>query len=385
MALLPIKIPTIYYGRGSLKQLRNMRQERVLIVTDKIIRDLFSKKLDRYFKKKEIKYFDEIEPDPKDKTIIKGGDIAKEFKPDLIVGVGGGSVMDSAKCIYFLYECEDKTLYQCDPVSYHGLGKKSKLVLIPTTSGTGAEHTLAAVVTKAETGKKEVVASQELIPSTVILDPKLPLNMPPKLTASTGIDALVHAVEGIINKMSNDFSDALNMHAIRMLKEYLPQAVGEGSDDIKIREKVHNAASIAGIGFGNSNCGIAHSCGHALGAVHHVQHGYAVGMMLPYVLEFNKSTSEEKYKEILNAINIAVGNDPTKTIVNFVKDLLKKVNLPLTLKELDISEEDWKNKMDKLVEFAKTDIVAGFNPRSTSEEEFKKIFDYAWEGKSIDF
>jgi alcohol dehydrogenase class IV len=385
MSILPIKIPIIYYGKGSLKQLKNMKQDRVLIITDKTLRELFDAKLARYLKKKEFAWFDQVEPDPKDKTIIKGGEFAREFKPDLIIGLGGGSVMDSAKCIYYLYECDDKTLYDCDPINYHGLGQKSKLVLIPTTSGTGAEHTLAAVVTNTETGQKVVVASQELIPAAVIIDPKLPLGMPPKLTAATGIDALVHAIEGIINKMNNDFTEGLNLHAIRLLKEYLPQAVGEGSDDVLVREKVHNAASIAGIGFGNSNCGNAHAMGHALGAVHDVQHGFAVGIMLPYVLEFNKPSSEKKYIDILNAINEPVGEDPTKSIVTFVKNILTSLNIPKTLKDLDISKEDWNNKFDKLVEFAKTDMIAVFNPRPTSEEEFRKIYEYAWEGKSVDF
>ncbi|MHA1230311.1 MAG: iron-containing alcohol dehydrogenase [Candidatus Helarchaeota archaeon] len=384
MSMMPIKIPVIYHGKGSLKQLKSIRQKKVLVVTDKVIREIFGKTIERILKNKEYAYFDEIEPDPKDITIIKGGDFAKEFKPDLIVGIGGGSVMDSAKCIYFLYERPDKTLYQCDPFTYFGLGKKSKLVLIPTTSGTGAEHTFAAVVTNTETGQKVVVASQELVPSIVIIDPKLPLGMPPKLTASTGIDAYVHAVEGIINPMNNDFTEALNIHAIRLLLKYLPKAVGDGADDINIREKVHNAASLAGIGFGNSSCGIAHSTGHSLGAVHHIQHGIAVGVMLPYVLQFNKSTSEKKYADILEGININ-SDEPTGTLVDLTRDLLKKVGLPLTLKELNIDPIEWEQKMDTLVKFAKTDIVAPFNPRKTSEEEFRKIFEYAWEGNDIDF
>ena len=385
MSLNRIKIPVIIHGRGTLKELKKMKEKKVLVITDKIIRELYGDKIEKYLKKKEYIYFDEVEPDPKDTTIIKGGDIAREFKPDLIIGVGGGSVMDSAKCIYFLYEREDKTLYECDPMTYFGLGKKSKLILIPTTSGTGAEHTLAAVITKIKTGQKVVIASQELIPASVIIDPKLALGMPPKLTASTGIDALVHAVEGIINKMNNDFTEALNMHAIRLLLKYLPAAYGDASDDVMVREKVHNAASLAGIGFGNSNCGIAHSCGHSLGAVHHIQHGVAVGLMLPYIIEFNKPISNEKYIEILNGINIPIGDDPTKTMANLIRDFLKKINLPLKLKDLNISKSDWDQNMDKLVEFAKTDIVAPFNPRATSEEEFHKIFNYAWEGKNIDF
>jgi len=383
---MPIKIPLIYHGKGSLKQLKSLRQKRIFIVTDKIIREIYGSKIERLLKKKEYVYFDEIEPDPKDTTIIKGGNLAREFKPEVIIGIGGGSVMDSAKCIYFLYERDDKTLYDCDPFTYWGLGKKSKLILIPTTSGTGAEMTLAAVVTNTSEGKKVVVVSQELVPQMVIIDPNLPLGMPPRLTASTGVDALTHAIEGIINKLNNDFTEAMNMHAIRLLLKYLPLAYKEKSDDITVRSKVHNAASLAGIGFGNSNCGIAHSCGHALGAVHHIQHGIAVGIMLLYVIQFNKPTSEQKYIEILNSNNIPIkNNDPTTTLVNVLKDLYKKIDIPLKLKDLNIPLNEWNEKLDTLVEFAKSDITAPFNPRDTSVDEFKKIFEYAWEGKNIDF
>ncbi|MHA1130224.1 MAG: iron-containing alcohol dehydrogenase [Candidatus Helarchaeota archaeon] len=382
MALNMIKIPTIYYGKGSLKELKSFRAEKILVITDKIIWDLFGTKVSKYLKKKEFKIFDEIEPDPHDTTIIKGGELAREFKPDLIVGIGGGSVMDSAKCIFFLYEREDKTLYEINPVSFFKLGKKSKLVVIPTTSGTGAEHTLAMVITKAETGQKVALASFEVIPSVVILDPKLAAKMPPKLTASTGIDALVHAVEGEINSLNNDFTEAMNLHAIKLIFKYLPRAYENGEDELA-REKMHNAASIAGIGFGNSSCGIAHSCGHALGGAYHLQHGVAVGIMLPYVLEFNKIVAEEKYREILQSLNVTY-EDPTITLVNIIKDLLKKIDIPATLREL-IPETDWKQNFEKLIEFAKTDIVAAMNPRPTTEEDFRKIFMCAYEGTSVDW
>lgn len=238
MSINLIRIPDIYYGYGSLKELRTFKQERILIVSDKTVWELFGIKILKYFKKRETKIFDEIEPDPKDITIQKGGDIARGFKPDLIVGIGGGSVMDAAKVIYFLYEREDKTILDINPLQFFKLGLKSKLVLIPTTSGSGAEMTPAAVVTKTETGQKLALPSFELVASAVIIDPRLPSGMPPKLTASTGMDALTHAIEGKTNnKMNNDFTDAVNLHAIRLLFKYLPAAVGEGAEDKEIREK----------------------------------------------------------------------------------------------------------------------------------------------------
>ncbi|MFX1298926.1 MAG: iron-containing alcohol dehydrogenase [Promethearchaeota archaeon] len=377
-----IKIPIIYYGKGSLKELKNFARERILIITDKIIWGLFGEKVLRYLKKKELKVFDEIEPDPKDITIIKGGNIAREFKPNLIIGIGGGSVMDSAKCIYFLYEREDKGLYDISPISFYKLGQKSKLVTIPTTSGTGAEYTFGMVITKTETGQKVALASFEVVPSITIIDSKLAASMPPKLTASTGIDALAHAIEGEINKLNNDFTEAANLHAIKLIFKYLPRSYDNGADQ-EAREKMHNAASLAGFGFGNSSCGIAHSCGHALGGVFYLQHGIGVGIMLPYVLEFNKPECEQKYQDILENMNITYDN-PTIILVKMVKELLKKVNIPLTLKEL-ISDTDWKQNFEKLIKFAKTDLITGLNPRFTSEDDFRKIFQCAYEGKSVDW
>ncbi len=378
-----IKIPVIYHGKNSLKELKSFRAERILIVTDKIIRDLFGEKISKYFKKKEFTFFDEIEPDPTDTTIIKGGDVAREFKPDLIVGLGGGSVMDATKVIYFLYEREDKSMYDLNPVTFFKLGQKSKLILIPTTSGTGAEHTYGAVITKTETGQKVVLASYEIIPAIVIIDPNLPLGMPPKLTAATGVDALVHAMEGEINHLNNDFTEACNLHAIKLLFKFLPLAYGEGANDIEVRAKVHSAASLAGIGFAYSSCGIGHSCGHALGGVFHIQHGHAVGTMLPYVLEFNRPVCENKYKDILEVLNVT-SEKPTETLVQMIKDLYKQIDIPITLKE-QISEADWTQNFEKLIDFAQKDLLVALNPRTTTEEDFRKIFQCAYEGKSVDW
>ncbi len=383
MSMNMIKIPVIYHGKGSLKELKNLREQKVLVVTDKVIWKLFGEKVSKYFKKKEFKVFDEVEPDPKDITIEKAANVAREFEPDLIIGIGGGSVMDSAKAIFFLYEREDKKLYDMNPVTFFKLGKKSRLVLIPTTSGTGAEHTLGIVVTNTETGQKVALACYEIIPSAVIIDPKLPMEMPPKLTAATGIDALVHAIEGVINTLNNDFTEAVNLHAIKLIFKYLPTSVQDGTNE-EARGKVHSAGSLAGIGFGNSSCGVVHSCGHALGGVFHLQHGIAVGIILSYVLEFNKPQCENKYKDILETLNILDNADPTVTLVNLIKDLLRKIDLPVKLKEI-IPETDWNQNFEKLIEFAKSDILVALNPRTTTEEDFRKIFQYAYEGKSVDW
>ncbi|MFX1459587.1 MAG: iron-containing alcohol dehydrogenase, partial [Promethearchaeota archaeon] len=161
MSLNKIRIPTIFHGENSLRELKKVTETKILIITDRVVKNLFGEQITRFLKKKEIVFFDEVEPDPKDKVILKGKDLVLDFKPDLIIGFGGGSVLDVAKMMYFLYESERNSIYECNPITTYNLGQKSRLILIPTTSGTGAEHTPAAIITNSETGQKIPIASQE--------------------------------------------------------------------------------------------------------------------------------------------------------------------------------------------------------------------------------
>ncbi|MFX1433596.1 MAG: iron-containing alcohol dehydrogenase [Promethearchaeota archaeon] len=385
MSLNKIRIPTIFHGENSLRELKKVTETKILIITDRVVKNLFGEQITRFLKKKEIVFFDEVEPDPKDKVILKGKDLVLDFKPDLIIGFGGGSVLDVAKMMYFLYESERNSIYECNPITTYNLGQKSRLILIPTTSGTGAEHTPAAIITNSETGQKIPIASQEIIPHSVILDPKLSLKMPKNLTASTGMDALVHAIEGMTSRLRSDFSDAVNLHAIKLIAEYLPIILENNSNNIKIREKLHNAASLAGIGMANSSCGLAHACGHALGAIYHIPHGITVGIMLPYTIEFNKDKCTESYIEILKTINILEIKNPTVMLANFLRDFLHNIEIPSSLKEIINDENEWKKNLEKLTLLAKRDILTPFNPRGLDENDFKKIFEYAYVGKPIDF
>ncbi|MFX0148733.1 MAG: iron-containing alcohol dehydrogenase, partial [Candidatus Hodarchaeota archaeon] len=167
-----------------------------MIITDKNIRHLFGELISKYFKKKELAFFDDVTPNPKDSMINNNKDFVIGFQPEVIIGFGGGSVMDTAKMLYFLYESKKDSIYECNPITSYNLGKKSRLILIPTTSGTGAEHTPASIITNSETGQKVALASNELIPESVILDPKLCLKMSEELTIVTCLDAFVHAIEG---------------------------------------------------------------------------------------------------------------------------------------------------------------------------------------------
>ncbi|MHC1590735.1 MAG: iron-containing alcohol dehydrogenase, partial [Candidatus Helarchaeales archaeon] len=341
MSLNVIRVPRIHHGIGSLKELKNLREKRVFVVTDKIMREIHGSKIERYLKKKEFQIFDEVEPDPFDRTIIKGGSFAREFKPDLIIGLGGGSVMDVAKGVFFLYEREDKALYDMNPIKFFKLGKKSRLILIPTTSGTGAEHTWGIIVTNSETGQKIALACTEIIPDSVILDPKLAASMPPKLTAATGMDAFVHAIESMMSSLNNEFTEACCLHAIKLIYRYLPEAIKNG-DELQVREKMHFAASIAGMALANSGAALAHSCGHALGAIFKVQHGVAVGLMLPYIIEFNRKECESQYLRMLEALQVDDKTNPPKILAELVMNLLRKIELATSIRELGIEEEKFK-------------------------------------------
>ena len=385
MSLNRIKIPTIYFGKNSLKQLRNFKQKKVFVVTDNIIDDLYGDKIRKALKGKEFMFFTDVLPDPLDGIIIKGGNLARSFGPDLIIGIGGGSVMDSAKGIYFLYERTDKSLYDMNPINYFKLGRKSKLILIPTTSGTGAEHTGAIIVTNSKTGQKMGLICFELVPSAIILDPKLPLGMPPKLTASTGVDALVHAIESFMNKMNNDIIESFSLQAIKTIMEYLPLAVRDYSNILEVREKLHYAASMAGIALANSAAGLAHSCGHALGSVFHLQHGIAVGLMLPYIIQFNKNECLDKYKRILNLLKINYDDSPAQLLSDRIQKFLGEIELPISLKELDISENDFNKNFDRLVDFAYNDLATSLNPRCPSIDDIKRIFRCAYDNVQINF
>lgn len=355
-----------------------------MIITDKNIRHLFGELISKYFKKKELAFFDDVTPNPKDSMINNNKDFVIGFQPEVIIGFGGGSVMDTAKMLYFLYESKKDSIYECNPITSYNLGKKSRLILIPTTSGTGAEHTPASIITNSETGQKVALASNELIPESVILDPKLCLKMSEELTIVTCLDAFVHAIEGMTSKFRSDFSDAANLHAIKLIIKYLPNIIENNYDDIKIREKLHNAASIAGIGMANSSCGLAHSFGHALGAVYDIKHGLAVGIMLPYIIEYNRVECEANYIEILQSINILDTKNPASILAEFIRSFLKRIKISFSLNYL-VNEEMWNKNIDNLFSYAKKDILTPFNPRKVNENEFRKIFDYAYIGKSIDF
>lgn len=383
-------VPEVVFGQDALSRLAELQGKSAFIVTDKNIVSLgFVDKVKEQLSQAGIKsnVFDEVEPDPSFQTVRKGVALMNQYGPDLVVAVGGGSVMDAAKAMRVEYERPDIKAEEINPfISGLGLGMKAKLICIPTTSGTGAEATFAVVLTDTADQRKLSLINREIVPDIAIVDPALAVTMPPGITSSTGMDALTHAVEGFSCTWKNDFTDGLCLRAIQLVFEYLPRAVKDGQD-MEAREKMHNAATIAGIGFTNSLTAMAHATGHSLGAVFHVPHGRALGLLLPYTIEFVGDAREELWAEISYALklNIPKGKKAGPILAQAIRGLAKSIKEPLSLKEAGIPFDKFDSSMDKLIDNTMADGSLIVSARVPNVAETEKFFRYTYEGKSIDF
>ena len=381
--------PKIAFGEDSLEVLKDLKGEKVFIVTDKNIRSLgFFDLASKYLAEAgmEIGVFDGVEPEPSIENVQEGAKLLAEFAPDWIIGLGGGSCMDAAKAMWLLYERPDIKLEDTSPVVELGLRKKARLVCIPTTSGTGSEASWVTVITNEKEHFKMELASREFYPDISIVDPKLPAGMPKKLAANTAIDALTNAIEAYVSRWRNDFSDALAIKAAQLILTYLPRAY-KNKNDQEAREKMHNAATMAGLAYSNSQVGVAHSLGHALGTVFKLPHGLATGVFLPYSIEFGVKEAGERYAEIAKAIGIEAESveEAAKKLVAAIKGLMKKIDMPASIKEMGINRKDYQRRLEELVKKAEMSTCNFVNPRVPSSEELRKLFTYAFEGRVIDF
>ena len=379
----------IVFGEEALDYLREIEGKKALIITGKTVRKLgFADRVSKCLEEAgiETRVFDDVEPEPSIETIVKGAELAREYGPDWLIGIGGGSNMDAAKAIWALYERPDIEVGAISPLIKLGIGKKAHLICIPTTSGSGSEGTWATIITDSSGRVKLELASKELVPDIVILDPQFPRLMPPRLTADTGMDTLVHSMEAYVNQWRNDFSDAMAIKAIKTVFEYLPRAY-KNPDDMEAREKMHIAATMSGLAFGNAQAGIAHSMGHALGAIFKIPHGRTVGMLLPYVIEYSAKDAAGRYAEIARAIGIEAGADEAavEKLVQAVKDLIGEVGLPLCIKDMGLDWKTFEGELDELVGRAIVSSESITNPRVPDEEECKKLFACAFNGKEVDF
>jgi alcohol dehydrogenase class IV len=328
-----------------------------------------------------------VDPNPTVDLVRIGADGIRAFNPDWIVAVGGGSVIDAAKAIWVLFERPDLDPLAISPVEPLGLRRRARMVAIPTTSGTGSEATWAIVLTDPQARRKLGVGSRENMPDIAIVDPAMAMDLPPRLTADTGMDALSHALEGYVSTWRNPFSDAMCLHAAHLIFVYLPRAYRDGARDPEARAHMHLAATMAGIGFGNAMVGLAHSLGHALGARFDIPHGQAVGLFLPYVIEFNAQAAADRYARLLHAIGRPGPNDPEAPfyLSRAVLELLETVEQPQTIAACGIPRDDFEADLPTLVEYALEDAGTLTNPRSPTKEEVEHLLLYAYEGKMVDF
>jgi alcohol dehydrogenase class IV len=384
-------VPFTVFGDDSLQYLNTLLGKHAFIVTDKnIVKlgliDLIGAEL----KKAKIDYrvFDEVEPDPSIQTVMKSTALAKEFKPDWIIGVGGGSSMDTSKSTLVCYAA-NLTPLDMSPSDFYNLRATAKLMCIPTTSGTGSEATWAIVLTDTENERKVALGSYETLPDVAILDPRMVMSMPPQITGDTGMDALCHAIEGYTATWRSNFTDGPGLIAIRLIFENLKKAYDNGKDE-DARKVMMYAASMAGTSFGNGMAGLAHSKGHAIGGLFHMPHGRAVGLYLPYTMEYLVNGSEEakvRFAEIARFCNIAQGDDKScaMKLIDAVRDLAKTVGQPLAVKDTGIKREAYMAAMPGLVDRAVNEAMTIAVTRVPDAAELEKMFICAYDGKPCDF
>lgn len=410
--MLWFKVPSkIYFKYGclpvALQELKG--KKRCFIVTDSYLFHAgYVERITKVLEELGIdtECFHQVKPDPTLSTIHKGLDIMNAFQPDVIIGLGGGSPMDAAKIMWLMYEhpevsFEGLALRFMDIMkriySFPDMGKKAELVAIPTTSGTGSEVTPFSVVTDDRTGMKYPIADYALTPTMAIIDAELVTSMPKGLTAASGIDALTHSLEAFASIMASDFTNGIALESIRILFKYLPPAYLQGEEDVKAREKVHNASSMAGMAFANAFLGVCHSMAHKLGAAFHIPHGIANALLIEQVIRFNATdtpvkqaafpqyeypTATSRYARIADYLGLGgkTEADKVEKLISAIQGLKKTLDIPESIKAMGIDEQEFLAKVDELSEHAFDDQCTGANPRYPLISELKEMYLAAYYG-----
>ena len=394
----------LYHGKGSLEELKNLTGKKAIIVVGggSMKRFGFLQKAEDYLKAAgmEVKLFEGVEPDPSVETVMKGAEVMREFQPDWIVAMGGGSPIDAAKAMWVFYEYPDTTFEEIiTPFSFPTLRTKAHFCAIPSTSGTATEVTAFSVITDYQKGIKYPLADFNITPDVAIVDPDLAETMPAKLTAHTGMDAMTHAIEAYVSTLHCDYTDPLALHAIEMIHNELKKSY---DGDMEARDRMHNAQCLAGMAFSNALLGIVHSMAHKTGAAFsggHIIHGAANAMYLPKVIQFNAKSPEaaERYAQIARFIGLegACTNCLVKALVKELREMNKALNIPLAIKNYgqggviaDESIIDEKEFLEKLPEVAKNaiaDACTGSNPRIPTQEEMEKLHKACYYDLDVDF
>lgn len=406
------KVPQkIYFERNSIQYLRSAKDiNKVFVVTDHSMVELgfLNKIIDELMlRRNEVTYqlFAEVEPDPDIKTVKKGVELMNSFQPDTIIALGGGSAIDAAKGMWIFYEHPEVNFDDLKQkfmdirkraLKYPELGRKSKLICIPTTSGTGSEVSPFAVISDKENHKKYPLADYSLTPSIAIVDPEFTTNLPSRSTAYTGLDVLTHGIEAYTSVMASDYTDGLALEAIKLVFEYLPRCVKDGKHDLKAREKMHNAATIAGMAFANAFLGLDHALAHKIGAEFHLVHGQTCGILLPHVIRYNGSVPtklsvwpkyeeyecDKKYMEICHAIGIdaKTPEEGTKKLAEAVMNLGKEIGVDMNFNSLVPNEDEWNSKLESIAYLAYEDQCTPANPRVPLIKDMIQILKDAYKG-----
>jgi len=404
--------PKIFLKAGSLPlALRELKgHKRAFIVTDKPLFEMnYTDRITCVLEELSIEHqvFFDVEPDPSLATVRRGLAMMNSFKPDVIIALGGGSPMDAAKIMWLMYEYPEvefeglalrfmdirKRIYE-----FPKLGRKAMMVAIPTTSGTGSEVTPFAVVTDDRTGAKYPIADYELTPNMAIIDPELTMNMPPKLTAYSGIDAVTHSLEAIVSVCSTEYTNALALEATRLLFKYLPDAYRKGAADARAREKVHNAGTMAGMAFANAFLGVCHSMAHKLGAAFHLPHGLANALLINSVIRYNSTdvpfkqtsfpqytypTAKARYARVADHLGLG-GNsldEKVELLIAAISKLKRDLGIPASIRDAGVAEKEFRAQLDILATNAFDDQCTGANPRYPMISEIKELFLRAYDGK----
>ncbi|MGM7683020.1 bifunctional acetaldehyde-CoA/alcohol dehydrogenase [Cytobacillus sp. Hm23] len=402
--------PKVYFEKHSTQYLAKMPEiSKALIVTDPgMVKLGYVDKVLYYLRKRQdyvhCEIFSNVEPDPSIETVMKGAEMMKEFQPDVIIALGGGSAMDAAKGMWLFYEHPETTFHGLKQkfldirkrtFKYPKLGNKAKFVAIPTTSGTGSEVTPFSVITDKKNNVKYPLADYELTPDVAIVDPQFVMTVPKHVTADTGMDVLTHAIEAYVSNMANDYTDGLAIKAIQLVFEYLPKAYHNGADELA-REKMHNASTIAGMAFANAFLGINHSLAHKMGAEFHIAHGRANTLLMPHVIRFNATKpkkftafpkykhfiADQRYAEIAKALGLPARTteEGVESLIQAVIKLAKELNIPMSLPENGVDKKEFEEKVAILADRAFEDQCTPANPKLPLVTELEEIYRQTFKG-----
>lgn len=379
----------IYFGKGALNELKTLKGKKAILVIGggSIKRSGALEKIEGCLKEAgmDIELIEGVENDPTVDTVLKGAERMRAFEPDWIIGIGGGSPIDAAKAMWIFYENPDFTFEEAaQPFNLPTLRKKAQFAAVTTTSGTGTEVTSFSVITDNKTGIKYPIADFNITPDVAIVDTDLARTMPKQLIAHTGMDAITHAFEAYVSTARNEFTDALAIKAIEMIKESL---IPSFEGDMTSRDQMHIAQCLAGMSFSNAILGIVHSMAHKTGKIFKIPHGCANAIYLPFVIEFNKKEAMPQYADI--ARRLGLKGDTDAELVEVLTDMIRTINealeIPSTLKAYGVEKELFYDSVKEIAKNAVADPCTGTNPRTITCEEMEALLTCIYEGKRVDF